>query len=82
MRLAFCKLLKTNVEKMSVFRLSMMLMKSNELNRSLHDVDEKKGERYLSVGPWRKGLAEGITKLPLQTVISLAMRPFRWHWQQ
>ncbi len=44
MRLTFSKLLKTNVEKMSVFRLSMMLMKTNELNRSLHDVDEKKGE--------------------------------------
>ena len=43
MRLSFRKLLKTNVEKMSVFRLSMMLMKTNELNRSLHDVDEKKG---------------------------------------
>jgi len=44
-RLIFGKLLKTNVEKMSVFRLSMMLMKTRELNRSLHDVDEKKGER-------------------------------------
>jgi hypothetical protein len=37
------KLLKTNVEKMSVFRLSTILMKTNELNPSLHDVDEKKG---------------------------------------
>ena len=34
-------LLKTNVEKMSIIRLSTMLMKTNELNRSLHDVDEK-----------------------------------------
>ena len=34
-------LLKTHVEKMSVFRLSMMLMKTHELNYSLHDVDEK-----------------------------------------
>jgi hypothetical protein len=39
------KLLRTNIEKMSVFRLSMMLMKTRELNRSLHDVDENKGDR-------------------------------------
>ena len=39
----FLKLLKTHIEKMSAFRLSMMFMKTNELNRSLHDVDEKKG---------------------------------------
>jgi len=38
-------LLKTNGEKMPDFRLSMMLMKTNELNHPLHDVDEKKG-RY------------------------------------
>jgi len=42
MRLTFCKSLKTSVEKMSAFRLSMMFMKTNELNRSLHYVDEKK----------------------------------------
>ena len=30
MRLSFIKLLKTNVEKMSVFRLSRMLMKRKE----------------------------------------------------
>ena len=35
-------LLKTHVEKMSVFRLSMMFMKTSELNRCLHYVDEKK----------------------------------------
>ena len=28
---------------MSVFGLSMMLMKINELNHSLHDVNDKKG---------------------------------------
>jgi len=39
----FGKLLKTNIEKMSVFRLSTMLMKRNELNRYFHDVDENKG---------------------------------------
>jgi hypothetical protein len=41
MRLKFLNLLKTHVEKMSIFRLSMMLMKTNELNHSLHYVDEK-----------------------------------------
>jgi hypothetical protein len=44
MTLTFIKLLKTNVEKMSAFHLSIMLMKTNELNRSLHYVDEKKGD--------------------------------------
>ncbi|HMD86777.1 MAG TPA: hypothetical protein VKO18_18970 [Terriglobia bacterium] len=39
----FRKLLKTHIEKMPVFRLSMMLMKTNELDHSLQDVDEKKG---------------------------------------
>ena len=43
MKGSFVKLLKTNVEKMSVFSLSMMLMKQKELDRSLHDVDENKG---------------------------------------
>ena len=43
MRQAFHKLLKTNIEKMPVFRLSMISMKTNELNHSLHDVNEKKG---------------------------------------
>jgi len=43
MRLIFPNLLKTHVEKMSVFRLSTMLMKTNEIASSLHDVDEKKG---------------------------------------
>ena len=36
------KLLKTHVEKMPVFRLSTMLMKTHELHHSFHDVDEKK----------------------------------------
>ena len=39
----FHKLLKTHVEKMSVFGLSMMLMKTNELYHSFQDVDENKG---------------------------------------
>jgi hypothetical protein len=42
LRLKFPKLMKTNVEKMSVFRLSMMLMKTNDLHHSLHYVDENK----------------------------------------
>ena len=37
------KLLKTHVEKMSLFSLSTMLMKTNELNHYLHDVYENKG---------------------------------------
>jgi len=45
MKPSFIKLLKKNIEKMSIFRLSTMLMKTNELNHSLHDVDEKKEER-------------------------------------
>jgi len=49
MRLIFLKLRKTHIEKMPVFRLSMMLMKINELNHSLHDVDENKGS-YKSSG--------------------------------
>jgi hypothetical protein len=36
--------LKTNGEKMSAFSLSMMLMKTNKLARSLHYVDENKEE--------------------------------------
>ena len=36
----FRKLLKTHVEKMSAFSLSIMLMKTSELNHSLHYVDE------------------------------------------
>ena len=34
--------MKTNLEKMSVFRLSIILMKTKELNRYLHYIDEKK----------------------------------------
>ena len=43
MRQNFLKLLKTHVEKMSIFRLSTILMKTNELGMSFHDVDENKG---------------------------------------
>ncbi|MDR3561991.1 MAG: hypothetical protein P4N59_11230 [Negativicutes bacterium] len=39
----FFKLLKTHIEKMPVFRLSMILMKTNELNHSFQDITEKKG---------------------------------------
>jgi hypothetical protein len=42
MGLSFVRLLKTNVEKMSAFRLSTMSLKNNELCLSLHDVDENK----------------------------------------
>ena len=43
MREKYRKLLKTHIEKMSTFRLSMIFMKTNKLNPSLQDVDEKKG---------------------------------------
>jgi len=43
MKVSYAMLLKTNVEKMSVFRLSTIFMKTNELNTPLHDVDENKG---------------------------------------
>jgi hypothetical protein len=46
MRLTFSKLLKTNIEKMTVFRLSMMSMKTKELTCSLQDVDENKGSYW------------------------------------
>jgi hypothetical protein len=36
-------LLKTRVEKMSVYGLSIILMKINELYVSFHDVDDNKG---------------------------------------
>jgi hypothetical protein len=36
------KVLKRNVEKMPVFRLSTIFMKTSELWHSLHDVDENK----------------------------------------
>ena len=42
MGLKFIKLLKTHVEKISTFRLSMIFMKTNELDHSLQDVDENK----------------------------------------
>jgi len=51
MGLNFIKLLKTHVEKMSAFRLSMIFMKTNELGHSLQDVYEKKGVRG-----WTRGL--------------------------
>jgi hypothetical protein len=40
----FFNLLKTNIEKMSIFRLSAILMKTNELNHFLRDVAERKGD--------------------------------------
>jgi len=43
MRPNFLKLLKTHVEKMSVFGLSMMLMKTHELHHSSQDVVDKNG---------------------------------------
>jgi len=39
----FWMLLKTHIEKMSIFRLSTMFMKTNYLDLSFHDVAEIKG---------------------------------------
>jgi hypothetical protein len=50
MGLRFIKLLKTHEEKMSTFRLSMIFMKTNELEHSLQDVHEKKGVRCWTQG--------------------------------
>lgn len=44
MGLSFVKLLKTSIEKMSVYRLLAILMKANELESLSRDVDEMKGE--------------------------------------
>jgi len=44
------KFMKASVEEMSAFRLSTILMKTNALYPSLHDVDENKGERRLVRG--------------------------------
>ena len=49
----FFKSLKTHIENMSVFRLSTIFMKTNELNHSLHDVDEKKGVNENEGDKWR-----------------------------
>jgi hypothetical protein len=43
MRQIFFKLLKTNIEKMSVYCSLAMLMKTSELLPLSGDVDEKKG---------------------------------------
>ena len=43
MKLSFFKLLKKHIEKMSPSCLAMIFMKTSDLNRSFHDVDEKKG---------------------------------------
>src|SRR5208283_430301 len=46
------KLLKTNAEQMSAYRLLAILMKTNELKSFSGDVDEKKEERR-----WMQGKA-------------------------
>jgi hypothetical protein len=42
MKLEFRELLKTHIEKMPVFRLSTIFVKTDQLEHSLHDIDEKK----------------------------------------
>ena len=44
MEVSCVKLLKTNVEKMSVFRLAIMLLERNGIWSSCHHVYENKGE--------------------------------------
>jgi hypothetical protein len=44
------KRLRTNGEKMSTFRLAIMLMKTNCLHRACHYIYENKGERRLAQG--------------------------------
>src|SRR5208282_3686901 len=52
MGFGFVKLLKTNVEKMSVYRLLAMLMKPNELKSFSGDVEENNGDScWMMKGP-------------------------------
>ena len=70
MGLKFFKLLKAHVEKMPDFRLSTMLMKKNELNRYLHDVDEKKGERrWMEIMNYEGGIIEPADPLPFGSLL-------------
>jgi hypothetical protein len=41
MKVSLAMLLKTHIEKMSLFRLATMFMETNDLSCSCHDVDEK-----------------------------------------
>jgi hypothetical protein len=60
--LSLDKLLKTHREKMSVFRLSTMLMKTSELKQSLHDVNEKKGVTEDECEVWQAASAKQKAK--------------------
>jgi hypothetical protein len=51
----FHKLLKTHIEKMPVFSLAIISMKTKQLNHSCHYVDENKGS-YLK--HWRVACGE------------------------
>jgi hypothetical protein len=80
MSLTFCKLLKTHIEKMSVFRLSTMLMKTRELNRFLHDVDENKGVRgfrksALGATPLTQGLFNRLFPRPSPLGVRVGSAP-------
>src|SRR5208283_5545501 len=80
MRLTFCKSLKTHVEKMSAFRLSIMLMKTQELNRYLHYVYENKGERCfrepaLRPSPLSPGLLNRRIPCPSPLVVRAGSGP-------
>jgi len=53
MKDSLAMLLKTNGEKMSVFRSLAMLMKNNDLKLSSRDVDEKKRSYKFVAGDTR-----------------------------
>src|SRR5208283_4779355 len=63
----FRKLLKTNIEKMPVFCLSIMLMKTNKLNHYLHYVDENKWLGGNVSGGACQGQGAGTAYVPSQS---------------
>jgi len=73
MRKNFIKLLKTNVEKMSTFRLSMMLMKIKELCSPFHDVDENKGSYEITNYELRIAGGWGNYELGITTIAAIKL---------
>jgi hypothetical protein len=71
MRQKLAKSLRIRVEKMSAFCLSTMLMKTNELHRPLHDVDEDKG--VIRFGEIRKSKREMVLESSIRGALALGM---------
>ena len=67
-------LLKTNVEKMSIFGLSTMCMKISNLWPPLHDVKQNKGEARFTRGREAKRPALAMEPVPRQNLRRLASR--------